>query len=278
SRAWPTSTAKRDPPSVNTHARAPAGRSTTSSLTALLPREAAHGLEKLLRREGFAEVLVGALPLAPHPVAFLVLRAHHHHRGVLGPPVPLDAAEDFVTVALGHDDVEQEHVGLLLGDLLLQVLAVDQGDHLVPGVPENAFHHRQLGICVVDDHHLAHRGSIPPSLSCARAPPAGPGRGWTDSQPPGKSARPGPVRIAGANFARRPLAGGVAAPVCPMKAGALREDGRTRGEGPTSPPVTLRGTETYKRGTRVAAPTLSATVTSRSRQRTPPRADRSKGG
>src|SRR5262249_7661854 len=145
-----TSTAKRWPASVKAQAR----------LEAIDPlgREAAHRLEQLLRGEGLAEVLVGALALPPHPVALLILRAHHHHRGVLGAAVPLDAAENLVAVALRHHDVEQQYVRLLFGDLVLELLAVDERHDLVAGRAQNALHHGQLGVRVVDDHHLAHGG------------------------------------------------------------------------------------------------------------------------
>src|SRR4030095_9308796 len=45
-------------------------------------------------------------------------------------------------------------------DLVLEPLAVDQGHDLVAGRAQDPFHHGELGVCVVDDHHFAHVGVL----------------------------------------------------------------------------------------------------------------------
>src|SRR6266446_5329673 len=70
--------------------------------------------EELVGREGLRQVLVRALTHAPDAVTLLVLRADHDHARLLGPLVSPHAAERLEAVPLGHHDVEQHDVGLLL--------------------------------------------------------------------------------------------------------------------------------------------------------------------
>src|SRR5688572_25738571 len=128
SRASRTSTAKGWPPRVTTQARlrgaataASAGGSGASAEgvgATASSGKALHHREELVGRERLAEVLVRPLPLAPGPVAFLVLAADEHHGRRLRAGVLAQRPEDLVPVALGHDDVEQQHVGALGGELV----------------------------------------------------------------------------------------------------------------------------------------------------------------
>src|SRR5262249_772463 len=120
------------------------------------PDELADDGDELLGGEGLAQVLVGALTLAPHAIALLVLGAHENHRHGLGASVALEAAQDLVAVAVGHDDVEEEQIRALLRHAFLELLAVGETDDVVPGGFENAFHQLQLGLGVVDHHHFCH--------------------------------------------------------------------------------------------------------------------------
>src|SRR5262245_25431111 len=70
--------------------------------TSTLLHELPHNAEELVCGEGLREIVGGPLALAPHPVALLVLGAHEHHRGILGPGIAAEPAEDLVTVPLGH--------------------------------------------------------------------------------------------------------------------------------------------------------------------------------
>src|SRR2546428_934904 len=99
---------------------------------------------------------------APAAIARLVLRRDDDAVRLPRALVTTQAAEDLVAVALGHDDVEQHDVGPLRGDLVLEVLAVDVREHLVPGGPQDRLHHLELGVRVVHDHHLAHAELKPP--------------------------------------------------------------------------------------------------------------------
>src|SRR5262245_40199480 len=120
-----------------------------------------HG-DELLSGEGLAQVLVGALALAPHAIALLVLGAHQHHRHGLRAPVALEAAEDLVSVALRHHDVEEQQIRALLHHPLLELFAARQADDIEPGRLENAFHKLELRLGVIHDHDLGHRVDCPP--------------------------------------------------------------------------------------------------------------------
>src|SRR5215468_3303737 len=124
------------------------------------PDELADDGDELLGGEGLAQVLVGALTLTPHAIALLVLGAHEDHRHGLGASVALEAAQDLVAVAVGHDDVEEEQIRALLRHALLKLLAVGKTDDVVPGRFENALHQLQLRLGVVDHHHLGHRVTV----------------------------------------------------------------------------------------------------------------------
>src|SRR5215469_16607330 len=124
------------------------------------PDELADDGDELFGGEGLAQVLVGTLALAPRAIALLVLGAHEDHRHGLGAPVALEAAQDLVAVAMGHDDVQQEQVRALLRHALLELLAVGKTDDVVPGGFENAFHELQLRLGVVDHHHFGHRVTV----------------------------------------------------------------------------------------------------------------------
>src|SRR5215470_11244780 len=143
SRASLTSTASVRPPIATTHARrrcAP-GRTTSAdgivSFTAVAAGDGAgpgtttssagkpvHHVQQLVGRERLGEVLVGALLLPPNAVALLVLRRDEHDRRRLRARVTAQRPQDFVPVALRHDDVEQHHVGMRGLHLIFQLLAV----------------------------------------------------------------------------------------------------------------------------------------------------------
>src|SRR5438128_2511551 len=100
-----------------------------------------------------------AVAHAPDAVALLVLRADHDHARLLDALVPAHAAERLEAVPLGHHDVEQYDVRLFLDDLCFQLVAVEVRHDVVPGRPENRLHHLELGVSVVDHHHLGHRAA-----------------------------------------------------------------------------------------------------------------------
>src|SRR5499433_1548901 len=164
SREKRTSTAKRQPASETMHARAGGARACASAGSVVTagppiarsPDELADDGDELLGGEGLAQIFVGALALAPHAIALLVLGAHENHRHRLGASVALEAAQDLVAVAVGHDDVEKEQIRALLRHAFLELLAVGETDDVVPGGFENAFHQLQLGLGVVDHHHFGH--------------------------------------------------------------------------------------------------------------------------
>src|SRR5262245_64540213 len=60
------------------------------------PDELADDGDELLGGEGLAQVLVGALTLAPHAIALLVFGAHEDHRHGLRASVALEAAQNLV--------------------------------------------------------------------------------------------------------------------------------------------------------------------------------------
>src|SRR3982751_2077203 len=155
SRASRTSTANGRPPRVTRQARlretastggtSGGGAGAASGVAAIASFcKALHHREQLIGGERLAEVLVGSLPLAPGPVALLVLAAHEHHRSRLRASVLAERSQDLVAVALRHHDVEQQHIGALARQFVLQGLAVQQGDDLVPGGLQNRLHELEL--------------------------------------------------------------------------------------------------------------------------------------
>src|SRR5262245_1934140 len=175
SRASLTSTASVRPPIATTHARrrcAP-GRTTSADGVASFAAAAsgngagpgtttssagkpAYHAQELVRRERLGKVLVGALLLTPNAIALLVLRRDEHDRRRLRARVAAPRAQDLVPVALGHDDVEQHHVGMLGLHLILELLAVAERHDIVPGTAKNRLHQLQVRVRVVDHHHLRH--------------------------------------------------------------------------------------------------------------------------
>src|SRR5262249_37789441 len=115
--------------------------------------------------EGLCYVAVRALTLAPHSIALLAATGHDDDRGVLRPVVPLERAENLVAVPVGHDDVEQYEVRTLDGHLVLDALAGTVRQPVMPGRPQNGFHHAKLGRGVVDDHHLVRLPMLRPFLA-----------------------------------------------------------------------------------------------------------------
>src|SRR4029453_7130350 len=162
SRAYRTSTAKREPASVTMHARlwgtaVGAGRVVTAGVPMTgSPDELPDYHDELLGREGLAEILVGSLSLAPHPIALLVLRAHQHHGHGLGALVTLEAPQDLVAVSVRHDDIEEQQIRSLEDDTLFQCLTVGKTDNFVTGRLENALDESELRLGVVYDHHFGH--------------------------------------------------------------------------------------------------------------------------
>src|SRR6185295_12925867 len=136
-RALRTSTANRAPERANRQARSAGDVSGSADGSATAPGVWIIGLlheledhaEELLGGERLGQVVGGALPLAPQPIALLILRAHEDHRGVLDAGIATDAAQHFVAVALGHHDVEEQHVRPLLHHTILEQFAVLVGDH-----------------------------------------------------------------------------------------------------------------------------------------------------
>src|SRR5207245_9189266 len=70
---------------------------------------------------------------------------------------PADSSPCLVAVLAGHHDIGQYDVRLFLDDLRFQLVAVEVRHDVVPGRPENRLHHLELGVSVVDHHHLGHR-------------------------------------------------------------------------------------------------------------------------
>src|SRR5207237_10094393 len=104
----------------------PPGRARTGSRgreTAGCGEAGDHGQE-LRAGERLREVLSRALPLAPDAVALLVATGHEHDRGVSGPLVLLETAQDLVAVALRHHDVEEKDVRELRRQLVFETLTI----------------------------------------------------------------------------------------------------------------------------------------------------------
>src|SRR5439155_23320832 len=108
------------------------------------------------------------LPLAPDAVAVLVATGHEHDRGVSGPLVLLETAQDLVAVALRHHDVEEKDVRELRRQLVFETLTIGVRDDLVAGGPQDRLHHLEIGMRVVHDHHFAHASAGLPSRSWMR--------------------------------------------------------------------------------------------------------------
>ena len=65
----------------------------------------------------------------------------------------LDERAGLVAVQARHHDVDEDEVGLVVGDLRERVEAVLRQDHLAPGLHEEDLRAAPDGVAVVDHHH-----------------------------------------------------------------------------------------------------------------------------
>jgi hypothetical protein len=68
--------------------------------------------------------------------------------------VVLDQRAGLVAIQARHHDVDEDDVGLVVGDLGQRVEAVDRGEHLAALLREQRFGGAPDRLAVVDDEHL----------------------------------------------------------------------------------------------------------------------------
>src|SRR5262252_5603992 len=96
----------------------------------------AHSLQQAVFGKGLGEVLVRTHHPATRAVEQSVLRGKHDHGGAREPRVLLDERAGLVSVQARHQNVHEDHVGLMVGDLRECVEAVLGQDHLASGLNE----------------------------------------------------------------------------------------------------------------------------------------------
>ena len=111
---------------------------------------------ELLERERLDEVVVGAGVEPLHAVRDGVARGEHQHgRAVAGGP---QAAADLEPVGLGHQDVEDDRVGRLVGERVERLAAVGGELDAVAVHPQRAVE-RVADARLVVDHEDSHTGN-----------------------------------------------------------------------------------------------------------------------
>ena len=118
-----------------------------------------HRPEQALLGEGLGEVLVAADHAPARAVEQAVLRRQHDHRGRLVLAALLDQRAGLVAVQARHHDVDEDEVGLVVGDLRQRVEAVLREDDLAARLHEEDLGAAPDGVAVVDHHH-AYAGEV----------------------------------------------------------------------------------------------------------------------
>ena len=151
---------------------------------ALLVEEPLHRREELLPRERLGDVVVRPDLHAGDEVADLALDRQHRDRDVAGLGRALQRRADFPARELGHHDVEQDQVGMVLDGLLDALAPVAGEDGAVAGVVEDRLDDEKDVFVVVDDQDSLCQPSVGKGPEIIASGPRGAGGRRAVARPP----------------------------------------------------------------------------------------------
>ena len=116
----------------------------------------AHPRNQFRAVDGLAQKL-GSAQFQCLDFRFLVVRGRDHDHRQIGPlPFGANPFQQFQPADLGHNDVKQHDVGLVLRDSFQRRPWIDHAGYvLITGNTQILLHHFDVDRFVVDDHHLA---------------------------------------------------------------------------------------------------------------------------
>src|SRR5512145_454991 len=132
------------------------GESSTMSIRAtfLSPNVRLDRTQQFFLRERLGEVVLGADDAAAGTIEQAVLGRKHDHRDGAEDLVVLDQRAGLVAVQAGHHDVDEDDVGLVVGDLGERVEAVDGREDLAALLRQQRLGRAPDGLAVVDDEYF----------------------------------------------------------------------------------------------------------------------------
>src|SRR5689334_15540943 len=159
------------------------------------------GAQQAFLREGLGEVFVRAHHAAARAIEQAVLRREHDHRRLAVLAALLDERARLVAVKARHHDVDEDEVGLVVGDLGERVEPVLGEDHLATGLEQEDLRASPDGVAVVDHYHayarevlwVRHSLLMHPRRPAPRAKSAGKRNGGPRAEAIG-SLQPSPPR------------------------------------------------------------------------------------
>ena len=129
------------------------------------PEERLHPREQLLLADRLGEEIVGTRFDPLHALLRGIERRHHDHGECGGRATAADLAADLVPAHLGHDDVEQDEVGLLRLDLLERLGARGRRDDDIALDGQQIGQQLDVVRGVVDDEDLRRRRHVRSSIA-----------------------------------------------------------------------------------------------------------------
>ncbi|MOA21821.1 hypothetical protein D3C78_1423350 [compost metagenome] len=113
-----------------------------------------HGLQQLVFGKRFGQVFLTADHAAPGLVEHPVLGRKHDHGRIGIARIALDDRAGLVTVELGHQDVAEDQLRLVVVDLGQRVIAVVGEQHFIAALTQKDFGTAPYGVAVVHHQHL----------------------------------------------------------------------------------------------------------------------------
>src|SRR5690606_36314931 len=117
------------------------------------PHELGNRCEQAVLREWLRQVAIGADHATAGAVEQAVLAREHDDRDVAKPGAALDHGAGLEAVEPRHEDVAEDELGFVVGDLGECVEAVLGEDHPRAGLAQEYLGAAADGVAVVDDHH-----------------------------------------------------------------------------------------------------------------------------
>src|SRR5262249_13555252 len=114
----------------------------------------AHSLQQAVFGKGLGEVLVRTHHSAARAVEQSVLRGKHDYGSAREPRVLLDERACLVSVQARHQNVHEDHVGLMIGYLRESIEAVLGQYHPASGLNEKNLGAAPNGVRVIDHHYF----------------------------------------------------------------------------------------------------------------------------
>src|SRR6266513_389071 len=113
-----------------------------------------HCAKQVFPGERLRHVSIRALLLAPILVARRILRGHQDFRNHVELGVPLQVAANLKSVAVGHDDIQEDHAGPLIRNGFLDTLGIVQGDRPIALLFQQALHQLDLSGGIINDQNF----------------------------------------------------------------------------------------------------------------------------